>query len=247
MNFMKNIMQIFGFMVLLVIYSCEHKMLYHEYFAELLTNDNTNIENNKRNNLSAPHLELAPKEYIRWIEDKEHGIQVKKTIGDYTFATVYKPYEYLIAREIKKDSISAGILDEKINSINDLQYFSFRISAENQNTELLKVGLSSQDEYYARIEYCSFKMQQDIKLVDNNDTLNCVLFHFERVYNIAPYATFVLGFPLTEKEKKDIQQGKKIVHPDKTLSYEDKIFGIGKVNLTIKGENINRIPKLKTY
>jgi hypothetical protein len=119
-----------------------------------------------------------------------------------------------------------------------MQYLTFRISTPNLKSELLKAGISSLEEYNQRILYCSFQMQNDLKLLDGRDTLNCELFHFERVYNLAPYATFSLGFPLGKMEC----NGKQI--NDKTLIYDDKMFGVGRINLTIKGKDIENIPHL---
>ena len=136
--------------------------------------------------------------------------------------------------DIKKDTIKTVELKNKIEEYKGLQYFTFRISTESR-TELLKKNLTETNDYYGRIQYFSFDMQKDLKLIDGKDTLDCVLFHFERVYGIAPYATFVLGFP----NSKQIN--------DKTLFYDEKVFGAGRIYLTIRSKNIKRLPEVITY
>lgn len=190
-------------------------------------------------------LKLDAKEYMQWMEDLNNGIKVEKKIGDFTYTAMYKPYEYLALLGLKKDSIKKKELVQKISEYSDFQYFTFRISAENQEEELLKVGLKSKEDYYTRIEYFSFKMQNDLKLIDGKDTLNCALFHFERIYGLAPYATFIIGFPLS-KEENEKKTGK-YIFKNKTILFVDNVFGSGNVYMTIKEENLNRIPELITY
>jgi len=187
---------------------------------------------------------LNVKEYVTRVEDAENGIKANKTIGNFTYSVLYKPYEYLALLELKKDSLTQQKIKEKTKEYDGYQYFTFRITSEKQTDELLKVNLKSENEYYARLEYFSFNMQNDIKLIEGTDTLNCVLFHFERIYGLAPYATFILGFPLTETEGRIQDEKKEMIYTDKTILYTDKVFGGGNVYITIKAENLNSVPEL---
>lgn len=223
------------FFILIIFYSCsDKKNKKDEYFFSAISE---NVSADKT-------ITLAPDEYVKWIENNDNGIKVAKKIGDFTYAALFKPYEYVALTELKKDSINKKNVQQKINECDGLQYFTFRISAENQKEELLKVNLNSEQDYYSRIEYFSFKMQNDLKLIDGKDTLDCALFHFERVFGLAPYATFVLGFPLTREEMKITESGKKNSYKNKTLLFEDRTFGAGNIYMTIKQENLNRIPEL---
>ncbi len=177
---------------------------------------------------------VSVQDYATWIEDINNGLKVEKTIEDFTYSLQYKPTEYVALLELKKDSVHLSELNKKISEYDGLQYFSFRISTESR-TELLKKNLAGANEYYGRIQYFSFDMQKDLKLIEGKDTLDCVLFHFERVFGLAPYATFVLGFPIVNGEH------------DKTLYYNEKVFGAGKIYLTVKSKNIKKLPSVITY
>lgn len=183
---------------------------------------------------------LSLDEYMRWVEDKENGLKVEKKIGEMTYMAQYKPYDYLSVLELKNETIDDKRLKEKIKNYEGMQYFTFRITAEDQQQELLRKNIASDQEYYSRIEYFSFNMQKDFKLIDGKDTLDCELYHYERVYGLAPYATFVLGFPLTKDEEKNNRS-----HRDKTIGYTDHVFGSGNIYMTIKGEDLSRVPELK--
>jgi hypothetical protein len=180
--------------------------------------------------------------YMNWVENERNGLKVQKKIGDMTFSALYKPYEYLAIMELKRNGLTAENLQKKIKEYDGMQYVTYKIAAENQQQELLKVGISNDKEYYARLEYISFEMQKDFKLIDGKDTLDCLLYHFERVYGLAPYATVVLGFPAT----KDKQSAEKRFKNDKTIGYTDKLFGTGNVYMTIKEEDLNRLPELSS-
>lgn len=176
---------------------------------------------------------LAPMEYAAWVEDKNNGLKVEKTIEEFTYTLQYKPTEYVALMELKKDSVRSLELNKKMEEYDGLQYYTFRISTDSR-MELLKKNLKEGNDYYGRIQYFSFDMQKDLKLIDGKDTLDCVLFHFERVYGLAPYATFVLGFPLTEGTN------------NKTLFYDEQIFGAGKIYLTVQSKNCKKLPSVIT-
>jgi hypothetical protein len=219
---------IVGLLTLVFIYSCSHK---NEGSAE---NGQASLLENIAG--SAPSG-LPVNEYMNWVENKNNGLSVEKNIGEITFSALYKPYSYLAVMELKNDSLNEKKIKSKIKEYEGLQYFTFKIAANNQQQELLRVNIGSEGDYYSRLEYFSFEMQHDFKLIEGKDTLDCALYHYERVYGLAPYATLVLGFPFAKGEQQKPYQ-------NKTISYTDKIFGAGKVNMTFKGENLNRIPAL---
>ena len=180
---------------------------------------------------------LSVHEYMNWVENTKNGLKVEKEIGDFNFSALYKPYEYLTIMEHKNEKISGKILKEGIKEYEGMQYFTFKITSNNQQKELLKVGIREDQEYYSRLEYLSFEMQKDFKLIEGKDTLDCALYNYERVYGLAPYATMVLGFPLTQQSAKGSQQ-------DKTILYTDKLFGAGNVYMTVYADKLNSIPSL---
>lgn len=182
--------------------------------------------------ISTPE-KLSPRDYVAWVEDKNNGLKVEKEIDEFTYSLQYKPFEYVALMELKNDAVGSLELNKKIEEYDGLQYYTFRISTDSR-MELLKKNLNEANDYYGRIQYFSFDMQKDLKLIEGKDTLDCVLFHFERVYGLAPYATFVLGFPLTKGTS------------NKTLFYDEQIFGVGKIFLTVQSKNCKKLPSVIT-
>jgi hypothetical protein len=126
-------------------------------------------------------------------------------------------------------------LPKKIKEYEGMDYFSFRIKSNGEQEELLRKGIRDESEYYSRLEYFSFRMQQDFKLISGTDTADCALFHYERVYGLAPHASFVLGFPKSADTKIRTKQ----------ILFEDKTFNMGNIYITISKEKLNDIPKLE--
>ena len=179
---------------------------------------------------------LPPVDYVKWIQDKDNGIKKEKVIDDIVYEIQYKPYEYIVCMEERKEKLADSVVKKKVEEINDMQYYDLTISLNSGSGELLKYGVTAYDQYDKRIKYVSFDMQNDISLVEDGDTIPCSLFHFERVYDVAPYAKFLLGFA---KGKKDSPQQSVIV-------FDDKLFNQGLIKMTYSHEEISNIPKLKT-
>jgi len=176
---------------------------------------------------------IAPVAYIQWVENPNNGLNVSKDIGDFQFQLQYKPYEYLAIRELRKTEIEAADLQAKVNKMEDLQYFTFQLGKQN-GSDILKSNIGASGDYSKNIEYLSFGLQRDLKLVEGGDTLACVLHHFERSYGITPTAKIVLAFPATTTPIA------------KTFIYDDSHFGFGTVKMAISEQALTNIPKIKT-
>lgn len=184
---------------------------------------------------ASTHEKLDGDAYIAYIEDKANGLIKEKQIADFTFSLFYKPLEYQALAGLKNPEPAKADFDREMGEIKDMQYFTFKIEVANFNQELLKYNLESPEQYEQRVNYFAFKMQNDFKLIEGKDTLDCELFHFERNYGIAPTAHFILAFPATHN-------GNKIF--DKTLSFEDKTFGMGTININIDKTQLAKLPAL---
>lgn len=179
--------------------------------------------------------ELNPTAYVQWCEDPANGLQKNKQIEDLTYSLFHKPVEFIALQEEKTEHMSAQVLKKKMAELDGLDYYDFKIQLTKDEGELLKHNLSSNGEYEERLNYFSFNMQQDIKMIEGLDTVDCALFHFERAYDVAPYAIFLVGFP---KGDKDLIS--------KTFFYQDNVFHKGIIKFTFTKDELSGLPKLKT-
>jgi len=170
-------------------------------------------------------------DYIAWVENPENGLAVNKEINNMIFSVQYKPLAYEVLLQEKR-AMSESEMALNMDSISDMQYYTFRI-ANSGGTDVHRYNADSEQDYYARLEYFALQMQNDLVLIDGSDTLPCLLYHYERTYGIDPRATFVMGFADSRKSMES-----------KTLMYTDRVFGSGPVLMTIESSSLQMIPKL---
>lgn len=179
-------------------------------------------------------LSLKPEEYINWVEDSENGFLLEKDINEFSYVALLKPMDYSALVEMAVlEKINPDKFKEVRKTYEGMDYFTFKISCSETKDELLRYKSSSSSEYFNRLEYFSFKAQNDFSLLSGTDTLACQLFHFERSFGMAPVLTFVIGFPKQESNR-----------GSKTLIYEDRIFKNGTIKLLFPEETLNSEPEL---
>lgn len=179
---------------------------------------------------------MPVRKYVQWIQDLGNGFRKEKRIKDLTFSVQFKPYEYIVCLEEKKQEIADNIVRKKVAELDGMQYYDLKISLPQHSGELLKYELSSAQQYQERVNYFAFGMQDDIQLIEGRDTIACTLYHFERSYDVAPASTFLLGFPTNKQEAPE----------EKTLLIYDRIFNTGLIKFTFRKNELKELPKLKT-
>jgi len=112
-----------------------------------------------------------------------------------------------------------------------LQYFNFKLSTLSGKPALSNKKIDFED----KARYLISGMQKDLYLLEGTDTLRCRMFHFEGANGVLPYDNCVLAFDKNEDNNKG-----RI-----SLSRADKL-GLDWIKMTIKAEDIQRIPQLKT-
>jgi hypothetical protein len=175
---------------------------------------------------------LSVEEYISYIKNPENGLNVNKEFNEFEFELIYKPVEFIAINEQRKLIIDTAWYQQRIKELQDLQYYTLKI-ASLSGSDMMKTGINTAQEYANRLHYFSDIAQYDIRLIDGKDTLTCALFHFERNYGVAPYNNIVLGFIKKKGKQKT-----------KTLSFDEQVLGVGKVNLKIEENYINNIPQI---
>ncbi|WMX17578.1 hypothetical protein [Aureispira sp. CCB-E] len=179
--------------------------------------------------------DLIPSDYVAWVNDSNNGLLKKKSIHPLEVELLYKPIPYIIANEQRSNTIDEGIYQKRMKDLKELQYYTLKLGILGGEFNVSNYEVSDNATQQERLNYLSFAMQKDIKLVEGKDTLNCALYHFERSYDITPYRTFVLAF-----QQKEINKGK-----DKTLILDLAYFKTGPIKLNFKGADLVRIPNLK--
>lgn len=183
-------------------------------------------------------------DYMNYIIDEDNGLNNSKEINELEFQLQYEPINYKILKKIKDRVFTNDQYKNELEKFEGSQYFLFKIRLKDKNADLLKYQSSGQIEYANRVQYFSYNIQDNFLLVEGSDSLKCKLFHFERNFGISPYATFLLGFDSNDELTESEYSFKENVKEDKTLVYNDVVFGVGPIKYNIKAKDINNIPEL---
>lgn len=178
---------------------------------------------------------LLPYDYIKYIENPKHGLNLTVSEGINEYQIQYKTPEYMIAKSEEKNSLPTDFVKKERKEFGDIEYFTLKIKTNSGEQDILKEGVKSNDQFGGRVAYFSFYMQNDLFLVRDQDTIPCSLYHFERTYNIAPYCTLLLGFDKKFKKFSSYQ-----------ILYVDRLFSNKIITFNFLKESFERIPKLIT-
>jgi len=110
-----------------------------------------------------------------------------------------------------------------------LQYkpIEYMVALQERTPQLHTTVLQREKQKMEGLQYFNFKL--------STLSLRCRMFHFEGANGILPYDNCVLAFDKNKNPK-----------TDKTFLYRAEKLGLGWINMTIKAEDIQRIPQLKT-
>jgi hypothetical protein len=185
--------------------------------------------------LSNTKTELELEQFATWVSDKENNLTKNKTISDINYQLAYLPKEYMAYTELKQEkNLTQERFEEVKKNYTGMTYFKFRIETKSGSGELLKYKLSSGQQYNERIDYMSFRMQEDIILVQGKDTLYPGMYHFERIYDIAPFATVMMAFD------------NKKFNPDGefTIVFNDHLFHKGYIKYYYRTKQLIDLPNI---
>ncbi len=177
---------------------------------------------------------MTLKEFTGWCADKENKLAKEKTISGIRFKLSYLPAEIMALLELRSEHYDFEKFLKTRDTYLEMVYFNFKIEATDGTGELLKYKLESPAQYEARVKYLSFDMQNDLCLVQGNDTLLPGLYQFERTFGVAPYATVMLAF---DAKKLDKSKGF-------TLVYNDRLFETGLIKFSYSDKQLINLPNI---
>jgi hypothetical protein len=182
--------------------------------------------------------ELVPLDYVAWVEDSSNGLRETKVFGEIEVTAQYKPAEYVVAIEQRQTELDTKVLLKRKEDMKGLRHYMIRFSTVDKSKDFMKYDIASEEEYYAKQNYLSFGFQQDIALVEDGDTLPCVLFSCVRNYGISPNVDFAVAFESKRNTEEPAGQ---------VLIINDQVVGVGTMKFSISKETIKSIPTIRTF
>ncbi|HEY1039938.1 MAG TPA: hypothetical protein VGF30_11060 [Bacteroidia bacterium] len=156
-------------------------------------------------------------EYINAVESKENGLLQEKEINGIIYSIQYQPVDYILYNEFKTCDLNVPAIQKRKEELGNLLYFELKIKAKD-NTDVLMKNLDNKDQYYDRLNYCSFDMQDDFSVINGGDTVISSLYHFQNNYGLHSHVSFMLAFDKA-KQATDVCK----------MYYKDYAFGNGAI------------------
>lgn len=172
---------------------------------------------------------LGPRKFKSWIEDEKNGLKRSVEQNGYRFMLQYKPVEYVVVMEEQKDRITKAVLNQRKEELGGMVYFNLSILNPEGKSAFAENTVPGDPDYH------QFNIQQDFYLVSANDTLPCLMYHYENHGGISP-DVMLLGF---ENREKLSESGFSFI-------YADRVLNCGIVKTDYDKNTILNIPKLKT-
>lgn len=182
------------------------------------------------------HSSLQKDEYLEFIKLKSNELNKQREIGDVYFNVSYVPSELMLINQLEDSANNINIQDV-LNEKRKYAYFKVKIGCVNKSQDILRKDVKSEEEYFQRIEYYSFKFQNDLKLIVAQDTFPCILSQFDRTYGLTPTIDIACMF-----EKKNSIENE---CSDFNFEFYDNYFNCGIVKFVFDGNEICNLPNLK--
>lgn len=177
--------------------------------------------------------QLTGKELHQWVVNPSNELIKSIESAEHQWDIQYEPLDYMIAKSFKQKIPSQIEYDSVRKRKEGLQYFKIKIQSKIHGNIFKNDPLYRTDDSQV-LDYFLNDFEYDLLLVDGKDTLLPKLYHFERNYGALNYNNVLVAF--NASDDKD----------DKKMLLQDRIFGLGLKDITIKKEHLEKIPKLKT-
>lgn len=147
--------------------------------------------------------DLSKEAYIEWVRDYDHGLHVRKKSSEFVLDLQYQPSAYVWMQQHPAGLRNGGQQEASIDSLSDIQYYTLTVSIDHTNYDFMDYNVRDEAEKQQKLYYFSYLFQNDLVLEENEETLPCVLFHFERQGDLGRHRTFVLGFESPDRTAKE--------------------------------------------
>lgn len=179
---------------------------------------------------------LNPKDYMAWFKGGKHGLTQTKEVYPLEVKVHYQPIDALFLKEqIDPKALSKEAYQKRLKDFEGSQYYTLELGLEkNLSQSIVDWGIQNSQQQEQRMKYLSYGMKKHIYLVEDQDTLSCALYHFERSYDLGRSRNFVLAFE--QKEERILS--------DKLFVFDSPVFGTGPIKLKFKSADLQKIPRL---
>ncbi|MEN7550544.1 hypothetical protein AAG747_21670 [Rapidithrix thailandica] len=129
---------------------------------------------------------LSKEAYLAEVRDREGAFCQRQEVDDFRVELWYTPAAYMALQQYEDSLVS------RIEAMSGMQYYTLKLGIPGE--DLVKSLTSGPEEVQRLLYYFSYGLQSDIYIEQSGQKLPCVLYHFERSYDLGGSRTFTLGF-----------------------------------------------------
>lgn len=182
------------------------------------------------------NLKLPADNYSGWMEENSSELSKSYSNDKLEFILNFIPSDYAAYLTLQGEKPTQEYWDTLKNNYDSISIFKLQIKSLNSNEEFYKTDKPDASLYEDRVKYYSFEFQQNIfAVLDNSDTINCNMFHYERSYGVSPYSTFMIGFEKFNPEK------------DVKIIIREKYFTNKNIEFKYSKKELSNVPQLKLF
>jgi hypothetical protein len=170
--------------------------------------------------------------YIRNIQQNEDIVR-EKNIADVNYTCEYIPAEYNAVKLLQPNT-RTELIREAVNLSRGFAYFKLSLKSSERSSGLLDPNTLDANTYNFRLQYFNAQAQENLKLLNGTDTLNCTQYMFENPYSLKSSVNLMLGFKL----------GSSMAYNNLQLIYNDQLFNGGLVKFHFDQNDLSQLPEL---
>ena len=174
---------------------------------------------------------LEPGQFMQWVDNYDHGLVKTEIVGKVKYTVAYRPWNYQLARSLASGDSFALESGQAKNHC-----FIVKMEPVDGKTPVLTIDAKQKEEPFMRISYYLDQAQRDMQLLEGSDTLKVQSYIYERLYNVSPNQTLVVGF----------SQQDSLGSKDIDFIMEDRALSTGKMTFHFSRETLKHIPQLIT-
>lgn len=176
-------------------------------------------------------------EYVAWLNDTSNGMVQSKTVHGLRITVKYIPAEYIVCRQIQRDSHLQAHRDSLMHIQGKNKTFLLSLSPDSATGfygNVVMRGITNYEEFTERVMLFNFRMGEYVRLGMGGERYEAVLTTLDNVYGLNKDATFTVVYQMDSAIEDDV-----------VFTFNDMVFSTGIHHFVFSKEDLQNIPSLQ--
>jgi hypothetical protein len=169
---------------------------------------------------------------MTYVNDESNGLLKIIEHSDSKVKLCYTPHDLILAQEVKGSDYTESQIDSIRNKLAELDYFKLSLSQNGE--DIINQYASNPTIFNKAVEYLSYNISKDLKLIHNHDTLNVLDVMYSSGFGLNKSSEVLMVFESSlSKKQGDVQ-----------ILFNDEFFRTGLNQFEFKIDAIKSVPTL---